>query len=193
MDPVEAKRNALLFDKICEKAFGVVLPVVDKAMRDGASLAAARSEIGQAHAALSRAQEDVRKEKWGEDLLRELGDILEHLDLAPRRNEVQKEADTITRTMMSSWIELLRETLSRWPEVNLSEDLLPQKDSVDSETWEAYFFNIRRLLIDSNRAHQIMQDLPSTFLSSSQEFEIPFGMVLRRGPQGMIAKSVRER
>jgi hypothetical protein len=77
----------------------------------------------------------------------------------PDENEVSEHAKDLACMMMSSWLELLRDALSKFSSVPLTEDLLPPREAVRPEFWRAFADTIAPFAINEAEAAQIRKDV----------------------------------
>jgi hypothetical protein len=197
--------NAQLFDRLCKIAAQVAGPIVRVALfREAEEDAKERAKAG-ADAWLSEAErvlqgllaepgelEGVDQEKLRE----ELSAALQEDVLLPNKEEVNEHAQDLARMMMSAWLELLRDALSKSPSVPLTEDLLPPRETVRPEFWRAFADTIAPFAINEAEAAQIRIEIGKKLFGtydteasakrgaaarlSEPEIALPFDLSLKR-------------
>jgi hypothetical protein len=197
--------DAQLFDGLCKIAARVAMPVVRVALLREAEEEAEETAKTGAAAWLSEAErvlqglladpgelEGIDQEK----LRKELSAALQEDVSLPDAEEVNEHAQDLARMMMSAWLELLRDALSKSSSVPLTEDLLPPEETVRPEFWGAFADTIAPFAINEAEAAQIRKDIgtklfgtydakatamtSATARLSEPEVALPFDLCLKR-------------
>jgi hypothetical protein len=191
----QSASDAQLFDALCQIAAKVAKPVVHVALHrevEETAKMGATAWLSEAERVLEGILADpcVLEGVDKEGLRKELSAALREDMLSPDLEEVSEHALDLARLMMSAWLELLRDALSRVPSVPLTRDLLPPVETVRSEFWCAFADTIAPFAINEEEAAQIRMEIGTTLLGilgtketvgqSEPAMALPFNLYLKR-------------
>jgi hypothetical protein len=212
----ESASDAQLFDALCKIAAQIAMTVVRAALIREAEETAktgATALLSEAERVLQGilAEPCASKGIDQEELHKELSAALEKDIPLPDAEEIGEHAKDLARMMMSAWIELLRNALAESSSVQLTEDLLPPRETVRPEFWRAFADTIASFAINEAEAAQIRLDIGSKLFGThgteetaktgatawTREIEValPFNLILKRvenPPHGGCLLAIRQ-
>lgn len=114
------------------------------------------------------------------DVLESLRQSLEH-PIAPDGEEIHAHATEVGTVMASAWLQFLALAIRKKEELVLDETLLPRKEEVRDELWEALRGSLNSLVIDRDEAPRIMKAFAEDVVAGTDGVDLPMGVGLDTG------------
>lgn len=179
---VRSRRKRIFMDmgELSTRLAGIALPVVKKALETelldvGAD--AWKTEGEQALRALLRDEGLLSQGPQAARLLGSLKDELKNPS-PPDEEEIQLHAQEVGKVMASAWVQFIALALRTNDELVLGESLLPSREKVAVELWDALRNSLNSLAVGGDEAPTIMQAFAAHVVARSGGVTLPMGIVL---------------
>jgi len=174
------KRTAFDMGGLSTRLAEIALPLVKNALEAelldvGAD--AWKSESEQALRALLRDEVLLPK---GTQAARMLDSLKAELNnpSPPDEEEIHLHAQEVGRVMASAWVQFVTLALRSCDELILGESLLPSRDRVAVELWDALRNSLNTLAVGGDEAPRIMQAFAESVVAGTSGIILPMGIVL---------------